>query len=68
MSKIFSPEEVERLAADAGLSITEFCELADIAHTTFYRWRAGKAPRLPTYQKIVDAIAKLPRRRQNRVA
>lgn len=57
MDELLSPADVERLAAEAGLNIKEICARAGIAHTTFYRWKAGKTePTLDVYRRIRDVL------------
>lgn len=57
MHELLSPEDVERLAAAAGLSITTVCARAGISHTTFYRWKSGKTgPTLDVYRRIRDVL------------
>lgn len=55
--ELLTPEDVERRAAEAGLSLKQVIERAGIAHTTFYRWRAGKhSPSIRVYRRILDAL------------
>lgn len=57
MDELLSPSDVERLAAEAGLSVKDICVRARIAHTTFYRWKAGKTrPTLDVYERIRDVL------------
>lgn len=57
MDELLSPEDVERRAAEAGLSLKQVIERAGIAHTTFYRWRSGKTtPSIKVYRRILDAL------------
>ena len=57
MDELLSAADVERLGAAAGLSIKDICARAGIAHTTFYRWRAGKTePTLDVYRRIRNAL------------
>lgn len=57
MNELLSPADVERLACEAGISLKEVFARAGIAHTTFYRWKAGKTePTLDVYRRIRDAL------------
>lgn len=57
MDELLSPTEIERLAAEAGLTINDLCKRAEIAHTTFYRWKAGRhTPGLKVYRKVCAAL------------
>lgn len=57
MSELLSPADIERLAAEAGLTLKEVCARAGIAQSTFSRWKAGKTePTLDVYRRIRDAI------------
>jgi transcriptional regulator with XRE-family HTH domain len=57
MDELLSPADVERLAVEAGLSLKQVCARAGIAHTTFYRWKAGKTrPTMDVYERIRDAV------------
>lgn len=52
-----SPEQIERQAAALGLSLRDLCERADIAQSTFYRWRSGETePNLRVYRRIKDVL------------
>lgn len=54
---ILSPFEIEARATEAGLSIADLCRRADIALSTFYRWKSGKtAPGIGVYQRLIDAL------------
>lgn len=58
--KLLSAEDVERLAAEAGVPLKDIFEKADISHTTFYRWRKGDTrPTLDVYERIVNALRSL---------
>lgn len=58
MSELLSPNDVERLATAAGLTLKEVCSRAGIAQSTFSRWKAGKTePTLDVYRRIRDALA-----------
>lgn len=57
MEELLSPDDVERLAAEAGLSLKDVFDRAGIARTTFYRWKTGKnEPTLRVYRRIRDAL------------
>lgn len=57
MSELLSPNDVERLAGEARLSIKEVCARAGIAQSTFSRWKAGKTePTLDVYRRICEAV------------
>ncbi len=52
-----SPDEIERQAAEAGLSLRELCARAGIAQSTFYRWRSGYTePQIRVYRRIADVL------------
>jgi hypothetical protein len=56
MDKLLSPEDIERLAVEAGITIIELCKRADIAHTTFYRWKSGRTcPSIDVYERLRNA-------------
>jgi predicted transcriptional regulator len=58
MNKILTPQEIETQAAKLGWSVVELCSRADIAPSTFYRWRSGDTkPTLEVYQRLIDALA-----------
>jgi predicted transcriptional regulator len=57
MNCLLSPADVERLADEVGLSVAELCKRANIAHTTFYRWRVGRtSPTLDVYRRLQDVL------------
>lgn len=62
MKDLLTPDDVERLAAENGLSMSDLFARAGISHTTFYRWRAGKTePTLAIYRRIRDVLAEAAR-------
>ena len=62
MSDTLSPAEIERRARDAGASIAAICRAADVAHTTFGRWKRGETkPTLGVYERICQALAEAER-------
>ena len=57
MDTIWTPADVERQAAEAGISLKELCARAEISHTTFYRWRSGAtSPSIDVYTRIIKAL------------
>jgi len=55
-SCLLTPSEIEARAKSAGLSLGELCRRADIAMSTFYRWRSGEtSPTLDVYRRLVEA-------------
>ena len=59
MDDLLTPSDVERLAKARGMTMTEVCRRAEIAHTTFNRWkRAETEPTLGVYRRIVAAVQK----------
>ncbi len=56
MAHLLSPSEIEDRAQTLGLSIPDFCRIAGVANTTFYRWKNGEhSPRIDIYQRFVNA-------------
>lgn len=57
MLTIPTPSDIEGAAKEAGLSIVDLCREAEIAPSTFSRWKAGRTS-LTTgaCQRLVDAI------------
>lgn len=52
-----TPEQVEAMALDAGLTITEACRRANVARSTFTRWKAGEVdPSIGIVRRIIEAI------------
>lgn len=57
MDDLLSPDDVERMAAEAGMPLKELFERAGISRWTFERWRAGKTePSLTNYRKISEVL------------
>lgn len=57
MSDLLTPGDVERMAQASGKSVSEICRIAEIAPSTFSRWKAGKTePTLSVYRRIVAAL------------
>ena len=59
MDDLLTPQDIERMANDRGITIAEVCRRAGIAHTTFGRWRRGETePTLDVYRRIRAAVQK----------
>lgn len=57
MNELLSPAEIERMAAEVGLTVAKLCERAGIAHSTFTRWRKGDTePTLEVYRRLRDVV------------
>ncbi len=61
-------QQIEARATQAGLSVTELCQKAGVARSTFTRWKAGTTS--PT-QRILKRLAQqlpeeAPQKRQKR--
>lgn len=55
MSDLLSATDIETRAKAAGLSIGDICKRADIALSTFYRWKAGKTnPSIEVYRRLCE--------------
>lgn len=58
MPELPTPDDIEARAKAAGLTIPEVCKLAEIAPSTFWRWKHGKtSPTVGVCQKLIDATA-----------
>lgn len=58
MSDLLTPSDIEAKAKEAGLSMKQVCARADIAQSTFWRWKNGMTePTLDVYRRLRDAIA-----------
>lgn len=56
MSSLLTPEQIEERARMAGMSLAEVCRRANIAQSTFTRWKAGVSePRLAIYRRLLLA-------------
>jgi transcriptional regulator with XRE-family HTH domain len=54
---IRTPAEIEQLAAKAGKSMLQVCREAEIAPSTWARWKAGEtSPTLNNYMRIAKAV------------
>jgi hypothetical protein len=49
--------EIEALATDAGLSIRRLCKIADIAPSTWMRWKSGQHG--PSWRKLKQVRERL---------
>jgi hypothetical protein len=57
---IRTPAEIEQLAAKAGKSMLQVCREAQIAPSTWTRWKAGQtSPTLNNYLRIAAAVEEL---------
>lgn len=57
MAELLTPAEIERRAQAAGKSMKRVCQEAEIAQSTFSRWKAGQTePTLSVYRRLVEAV------------
>lgn len=50
-------DALESLAQKAGLSMAEVCRRAQVATSTFFRWKGGKSGlTMESYVRLLDAI------------
>lgn len=52
------PEMIEARAAKAGLTMAAICRRADVANSTWTRWKQGKGVSLAVYYRILSAVEK----------
>ncbi len=52
MENLPSPQDFEKLAIDAGISVAEACRRARVHPSVFQRWRAGKSS--PRFEAIAQ--------------
>lgn len=58
MSKLLTPDEIERLARSRGETMKEVCAAAGVAFSTFWRWKNDRtSPSIEVYQRLVDAVS-----------
>lgn len=56
MTDLLTAEQIEARAKLAGLAMPDVCKLAEIAPSTFWRWKVGKTkPSIDVYQRLVAA-------------
>ncbi len=57
MSELLTPHEIERLARERGLTLTELSIRSGVARSIFQRWKVGKQnPTIRSYQALVAAV------------
>lgn len=57
MIEQLEPKDIEALALEARVSITDVLDRSGVSRGTFYRWRRGEGNMLPlTKARLVDAI------------
>lgn len=57
MSDLLTPQDVEAKARAVGLSIADVCKKANVAQSTFTRWKRGvTSPTLAVCKRMIDAI------------
>jgi transcriptional regulator with XRE-family HTH domain len=57
MDELLTPSDIERIAAEAGITVPELCKRAGIAHTTFYRWKKKRtSPSIAVYERLRNAL------------
>jgi transcriptional regulator with XRE-family HTH domain len=58
MSDLLTPHAIERLAKSVGKTMAQVCREANVAPSTFSRWKAGKTePTLDVYRRLRQAVA-----------
>ena len=61
MSELPTPRDIERLAFDAGISMTELCRRAGVAYSTFSRWKADvSSVKLSVVDRLIRAAKPQP--------
>jgi predicted transcriptional regulator len=69
MADLLTPQDIERLADKAGVTMASVCKLAGVAPSIFTRWKAGKTePNMESYRRIRDAALALPKRSKRAAA
>tara|TARA_R110002126_G_scaffold2345_11_gene13523 strand:+ start:439 stop:726 length:288 start_codon:yes stop_codon:yes gene_type:complete len=59
MQDLLTPHQIEAHATAAGLSMAEVCRRAQVATSTFSRWKSGKTePTLDVYRRLRNAALK----------
>ena len=59
MTQFLSAIDIEDRAREAGMTLTDLCKKAQIAQSTFTRWKAGVTqPNLDVYKRLVRAVVK----------
>jgi transcriptional regulator with XRE-family HTH domain len=57
MDELLGAADIERMARAEGIPISEVCRRADIAQSTFSRWKNGKTrPRIDVYWRLCAAV------------
>lgn len=58
MHDLMTPQQIEEMARQNGLSMRQVCQVAGIAFSTFTRWRQQKTePRIGIYARLVIAAS-----------
>lgn len=61
MHKLMTPQQIETIAKENGLTMRQVCQTAGVAFSTFTRWRQKKTePRIGIYTRLVNAACGLP--------
>lgn len=56
MNELLTPEQIEARAEAAGLSMAEVFRRAEVAPSTFTRWKANKTePTIRVYRRLINA-------------
>lgn len=56
MHALMTPQQIEEMAKENGLTMQQVCRTAGVAFSTFTRWRQKKTePRIGIYSRLVDA-------------
>jgi transcriptional regulator with XRE-family HTH domain len=55
MADLLTPEEIEFRARAKGMNLAQLCEAAEIAPSTFTRWKAGQTmPTMAVYLRLAE--------------
>ena len=52
-----TPDEIETMAREAGLSMNETCRRAGLHRSTFTKWKAGRGLTIGSYNQLIEVIA-----------
>lgn len=57
MTNLPTPQEIEHMAVDAGITVAQACREANLSPAVFHRWKRGiSSPTLENLNKLITAL------------
>lgn len=58
MDTLLTPDDIERMASEQDMHMAQVFRRANVAASTFYRWKHGSSePTMGVYKRLVEAVS-----------